>query len=67
MKIGVFVDFSANIKEMHGSRSKIPSKNSRPYIHDVKFLVLLGAPYIRVYDISRLRVKDNVFVCPPWL
>jgi hypothetical protein len=40
---------------MHGSRSKIPSKKSRPYIYDVKFLALLGAPYI--YDISRLRVK----------
>jgi hypothetical protein len=25
------------------------------YIHDVKFLALLGAPYI--YDISRLRVN----------
>jgi hypothetical protein len=40
---------------MHGSRSKIPSKKSRPYIYDVKFLALLGTPYI--YDISRLRVK----------
>jgi hypothetical protein len=40
---------------MYGSRSKIPSKKSRPYIHDVKFLTLLEAPYI--YDISRLRVK----------
>jgi hypothetical protein len=39
---------------MHGSRSKIPSKKSRPYIY-VKFLALLGAPYM--YDISRLRVK----------
>jgi hypothetical protein len=42
---------------MHGSRSKIPSKKSRPYIYDVKFPASLGAPYI--YDISRLRV--NVF------
>jgi hypothetical protein len=40
---------------MHGSRSKLPSKKSRPYIHDVKFLTLIGAPYI--YDISGLRVK----------
>jgi hypothetical protein len=46
---------------MHGSRSKIPSKISVPYIYiyiyiyDVKCLALLGAPYI--YDISRLRVK----------
>jgi hypothetical protein len=40
---------------MHGSRSKISSKKSRPYIHYVKFLALLGGPYI--YDISRLRVK----------
>jgi hypothetical protein len=42
---------------MHGSRSKIPSKNLiyiYIYTH-VKFLALLGAPYI--YDISRLRVK----------
>jgi hypothetical protein len=45
---------------MHGSRSKIPSKKSRPYIYYVKFLVLLGAPYI--YDINRLRVKDSVSV-----
>jgi hypothetical protein len=27
------------------------------YIYDVKFLALLGAPYI--YDISRLRVKHE--------
>jgi hypothetical protein len=47
----------AYINEMHGSRSKIPSKKSRPYIHDVKFLALLGAPY--VYGVSRLRVKLN--------
>jgi hypothetical protein len=42
---------------------KISSKKSRPlyiYIYDVKFLALLGAPYI--YDISRLRVKDK----RPW-
>jgi hypothetical protein len=32
-----------------------PVKKFRPYIYDVKFLALLGAPYI--YDISRLRVK----------
>jgi hypothetical protein len=47
--------FDAYVNEMHGSRSKFPSKKSRPYIYDVKFLALLGAPYI--YDISRLRVK----------
>jgi hypothetical protein len=41
---------------MHGSRSKIPSKKSRPYIYDVKFLAVLGAPYI--YDSSRLRVNS---------
>jgi hypothetical protein len=46
--------FHACINEMHGSRSKIPSKKSRPYRCDIKFLTLLGAPYI--YDISRLRV-----------
>jgi hypothetical protein len=42
---------------MYGSRSKAPSNNLvhiyiYVYIH-VKFLALLGAPYI--YDISRLR------------
>jgi hypothetical protein len=42
---------------MHGSRSKIPSTKSRPYIY-VKFLALLGAPYI--YDISRLRINHRV-------
>jgi hypothetical protein len=41
---------------MHGSRSKIPSKKSCPYIYDVKYLALVGAPYI--YDIIRLRVKS---------
>jgi hypothetical protein len=54
--------FHAYINEMHSSRSKIPSKKSRPYIY-VKFLALLGALslslslYIYIYDISRLRVK----------
>jgi hypothetical protein len=47
--------FHAYIKEAHDSRSKIPSKKSRPYICDDKFLALIGAPYI--YDISRLRVN----------
>jgi hypothetical protein len=49
--------FYAYINEMHGSRSKIPSKKSRPYIYiyDVKFLTLLGAT--NIYDISGLRVK----------
>jgi hypothetical protein len=51
----------AYIKEMHCSRSKIPSKKSHPsiyiYIH-VKFLALLGAPFI--CDISRLRVKHHL-------
>jgi hypothetical protein len=45
---------------MHGSRSKFPSKKSRLYIYDVKFLALLGAPYI--YDISRLRVNTPLIV-----
>jgi hypothetical protein len=57
--------FHANINEMNGSRSKIPTKNFRPYIYDVKFLALLGAPhthththiYIYIYDLSKLRVK----------
>jgi hypothetical protein len=42
---------------MHGSRSQIPNKKSRPYIYDVKFLALLEAPFI--YDISRLRVNKH--------
>jgi hypothetical protein len=40
---------------MRDSRSKIPSKKSSQYIYDVKFLALLGAPYI--YKISRLMIK----------
>jgi hypothetical protein len=52
---------------MHGSWSKIPSKKSRPHIYDVKFLALLGAPYI--YDIRRLRVnltvRDIAASCTP--
>jgi hypothetical protein len=47
--------FHAYINETRGSRSKIPSKKSRPIIYDVKFLALLGAPYI--HDVSRLRVN----------
>jgi hypothetical protein len=43
--------------------AKSPVKNLvHIYIYDVKFLALLGAPYI--YDISRLRVKldyDNSY------
>jgi hypothetical protein len=54
--------FHACINEMHGSRSKIPNKKSRPYIYNVKFLALLGASYI--YDIGRLRVKDSSFQQP---
>jgi hypothetical protein len=42
--------FYSYTNEMHGSRSKIPIKKSRPYIYiyiyDVKFLALLGASYI---------------------
>jgi hypothetical protein len=48
----------AYVNEIRGSRSKIPSNNLVHiyiYIYDVKFLALLGAPYI--YNISRLRVK----------
>jgi hypothetical protein len=39
--------FHAFINEMHGSKSKIPSKKSRRYI----------------YDISRLRVKETRRYC----
>jgi hypothetical protein len=49
--------FYAYINEMHGSRSKIPSTKSHPYIYDVKYLALLGAAHI--YDISRLRVNSK--------
>jgi hypothetical protein len=51
--------FHAYINEMYGSRSKIPSKKSGPYIYDVKSLALLGAPYIYIYiyDIGKLRVN----------
>jgi hypothetical protein len=57
--------FHAYINKIHGSRSKISSTKSRLYIYiyiyiyDVKFLALIGAPYI--YDVSRLRVnvRDN--------
>jgi hypothetical protein len=45
--------FFTHILKNACSRSKVPSKTSRPYIYDVKFLAFLGAPYI--YDISRLR------------
>jgi hypothetical protein len=56
--------FHAYLNEIRGSRSKIPNKKSRSYtrIYDVKFLVLLGAPYI--YDISRLRVNNMQEVHP---
>jgi hypothetical protein len=53
--------FHTYINEMHGSRSKIPSKKSRPYIHDVKFLALLGPAYM--CDISRLRVNKKILIC----
>jgi hypothetical protein len=52
--------FHAYINEMHGSRSKIPSKNYRIYIHDVKSLTLLGA--LHIYNISRLWVKVKMHV-----
>jgi hypothetical protein len=55
--------FHAYINEMHGSRSKVPSKKSCPCIHEVKFLAVLWAPYIYIYiyiyDISRLRSNIN--------
>jgi hypothetical protein len=35
-----------------------PVKKSRPYIYDVKYLALLGAPYIYI---SRLRVNPAFF------
>jgi hypothetical protein len=42
------------------SRSKIPSKKSHPYIYIyAKFLALLGALYIYIYDIRRLRVNTD--------
>jgi hypothetical protein len=56
--------FHAYINEMHSPRSKIPSKKSRPYIY-IKFLALLGAPYI--YDISRLTVNVSLQMSMPIL
>jgi hypothetical protein len=53
--------FHAYINKMHGSRSKIPSEKSRPYIYNVKFLALLGAPYL--YDVSRLWVNHRLSLC----
>jgi hypothetical protein len=41
--------FHAYINEMHGSRSKIPSKKSRLYIYDVEFLALVGALSLYIY------------------
>src|SRR5215510_14306112 len=35
------MDFRAYVKEMHGLRSKIPSKKSRPYIHISRLSVKL--------------------------
>src|SRR5215468_5717161 len=51
LKLVYLLVFHECINEFHGSRSKIPSKKSRPYIYiyDVKFLTLLGAPYIYIY------------------
>jgi hypothetical protein len=43
--------FHAYINEMHGSRSKIPSKKSRPYTY-IKILALLGDPYIYIITYS---------------
>jgi hypothetical protein len=58
--------FYTYINEMRGSRSKILSIKSRPYIYDVKFLALLGAP--NIYDIIRLRVKAyDLLDVPPAL
>jgi hypothetical protein len=61
------LNFHSYVDEMHGSRSKIPSKKSRSYIYDVKFLALLGAPYIYIYiyDISRLKVSIQEFCTLP--
>jgi hypothetical protein len=69
-KLVYLLVFHAYINEMHGSRSKIPSKKSHPYIYMyiyiyIKFLVLLGPPYIYIYiyDISRLKVKEQGYNC----
>jgi hypothetical protein len=57
--------FHAYINEMHGSRSKFPSKISRLYIYiyiyiyDVKFLALLGAPYIYKISVGDGLKKQN--------
>jgi hypothetical protein len=61
--------FHAYVNEMHGSRSKMPRKilvhiyiYIYMYVYDVKFLALLGPPYI--YDVSRLRVKGFIVQSP---
>jgi hypothetical protein len=63
-------DFHAYINEMHDSRSKIPSKKSRPYMY-FKFLALLGAIYIYIYiyiyDSSRLRVNKTLIFSADFL
>ena len=41
--------FHVYINEMHGSRSKIPSKKSRPFIHISKLRVKKGKTYLPMY------------------
>jgi hypothetical protein len=67
--------FHAYINEIHGSRSKIPSKKSRPYIYIRRWISgFTGSSihththththiYIYIYDISRLRVNMLPLQC----
>src|SRR5215475_10307066 len=55
--------FHAYVKEMHGSRSKIPSKKSRPYIHISRLRVndLYFSPsVVQVVKSRRMRWAGHV-------